>query len=298
VTATILKGGDLGRRIEDRVRENVAELAARHRAPGLAVLLVGENPASKVYVRRKGEACERVGIDLRLTRLPEDTREEEILRLVDEANSDDGIDGILVQLPLPKGVDEDRVIQRVAPKKDVDGFHAANLGRLMQGRPRFLPCTVAGILEILKDNEIPVEGRRVVVVGRSLIVGLPLANALLKRGPGGNATVTVCHSRTPDLGEVTRRAEILIVAAGQPALVTGEMVSPGAVVIDVGVNRVEDPSKKKGYRLCGDVDFDSVIEKAAAITPVPGGVGPLTVSMLMENTLRAARMRMGEEARC
>lgn len=296
--AKILKGGDLARRIEDRVRQNVAELRARHRAPGLAVVLAGEHPASKVYVRRKGEACERVGIDLKLTRLPADCGESEILRHVEAANGDSRIDGILVQLPLPDGVDEDRVVELVLPEKDVDGFHAANLGRLMQGRPRFLPCTVAGILELLRDSRIPVEGRRVVVVGRSLIVGLPLANALLKRGPGGNATVSICHSRTPDLGSVTREAEILIVAAGRPGLVTAEMVAPGAVVIDVGVNRVPDSTAKRGYRLCGDVDFESVVEKAAAITPVPGGVGPLTVSMLLENTLQAARVRAGEEARC
>lgn len=298
MTAKILKGGDLARRIEDRVRQSVAELATRYRVPGLAVLMVGEDPASEVYVRRKGEACERVGIDLKLTRLPADCEESEILGHVDAANRDNRIDGILVQLPLPEGVDEDRVVELVRPEKDVDGFHAANLGRLMQGRPRFLPCTVAGILELLSDSRIPVEGRRVVVVGRSLIVGLPLANALLRRGPGGHATVTVCHSRTLDLGSVTREAEILVVAAGRPGLVTGEMVASGAVVIDVGVNRVSDSSAKRGYRLRGDVDFESVVEKASAITPVPGGVGPLTVSMLLENTLQAARVRAGEEARC
>jgi len=292
--ARILTGRDLADRIEARVRTDVARLSSTHRPPGLTVVFVGENPASQVYVRRKREACERAGIDLRLVRLPETSDEGEILRHVDEANRDDGVDGILVQLPLPAGVDEERVIQSVLPEKDVDGFHPDNLGRLMMGRPRFVPCTVAGILALLEDASIPVEGRRVVVVGRSLIVGLPLANLLLRKDPKGNATVTVCHSRTADLGSVTRGAEILVVAAGKAGLVTGEMVSDGAVVIDVGVNRVPDPAARRGYRLAGDVDFGSVAPKVSAITPVPGGVGPLTVAELLENTLRACRLRAGE----
>lgn len=293
--AKVLKGGDLAVRIEERVRAGVAERKAARRPPGLTVLLVGQNPASQVYVRRKSEACERVGIGLRLVRLPETCGETEIVGHVEAANRDEAIDGILVQLPLPDDVDEHRVIRSIAPEKDVDGFHPTNLGLLMQGRPRFTPCTAAGILELMKDSGIRVEGRRVVVVGRSIVVGLPLATALLRRGAGGDATVTVCHSRTPDLGSVTREAEVLVVAAGRPGLVTGEMVSEGAVVIDVGVNRVPDPEARRGYRLAGDVDFESISQRASAITPVPGGVGPLTVALLLENTLRAARLRAGED---
>jgi len=291
--AVVLKGRDLADRIEARVAKEAAEMRSRLRAPALAVLLVGEDAASAVYVRMKSKACERAGIMLRLIRLPDTCGETEILRQVDAVNRDAEIDGLLVQLPLPKDADENRVVESVLPEKDVDGFHPTNLGKIMHGRPEFVPCTAAGIVEILKDAGIAIAGRRVVVVGRSIVVGLPLANLLLRKHEDGNATVTVCHSRTPDLGSVTREAEILIVAAGRAGLVTGEMVSEGAVVIDVGVNRVPDETAKRGYRLVGDVDFDSVSQKASAITPVPGGVGPLTVAMLLENTLLAARRRLG-----
>jgi methylenetetrahydrofolate dehydrogenase (NADP+)/methenyltetrahydrofolate cyclohydrolase len=293
MTATILKGKELAKQIEARVSEGAAELAERERAPSVTVLLVGNNPASEVYVGRKGKACSRVGITMNLVRLPETSSEEEILEQVDLANRDDRVDGILVQLPLPGGINENRVVRAVLPEKDVDGFHPVNLGLLMQGRPNFVPCTAAGIVEILKNAGTPVSGRRVVIVGRSMVVGLPLANLLLQKSEDGNATVTVCHSRTVDLGAVTRTAEILVVAAGQAGLVSGDMVAEGAVVVDVGTNRVDDPTAKKGYRVVGDIDFESVSERASAVTPVPGGVGPLTVAMLLENTLRAARMRMG-----
>ncbi len=293
MTAVVLNGRDLADRIEARVAKEAAEMRSRLRAPALAVLLVGEDAASAVYVRMKSKACERAGIMLRLIRLPDTCGETEILRQVDAVNRDAEIDGLLVQLPLPKDADENRVVESVLPEKDVDGFHPTNLGKIMHGRPEFVPCTAAGIVEILKDAGIAIAGRRVVVVGRSIVVGLPLANLLLRKHEDGNATVTVCHSRTPDLGSVTREAEILIVAAGRAGLVTGEMVSEGAVVIDVGVNRVPDETAKRGYRLVGDVDFESVSQKASAITPVPGGVGPLTVAMLLENTLLAARRRLG-----
>ncbi len=287
----ILKGRDLADRIEKRVADEVDRMRSRSRAPALTVILVGNDPASEVYVRMKQRACERVGITLDLARLPATCEEAEILGRVDAANRDEAIDGILIQLPLPKGVDENRVVESVLPEKDVDGFHPVSLGKLMHGRPDFIPCTAAGIVEILKDARIPIEGRRIVIVGRSIVVGLPLANLLLRKSEDGNATVTVCHSRTPDLGAVTRQAEILVVAAGRAGLVTGEMVSEGAVVIDVGVNRMPDETAKRGYRLVGDADFESVSAKASAMTPVPGGVGPLTVSMLLENTLLAARLR-------
>ncbi|MCK4547099.1 MAG: bifunctional methylenetetrahydrofolate dehydrogenase/methenyltetrahydrofolate cyclohydrolase FolD [Candidatus Eisenbacteria sp.] len=291
MSVTILRGKELAGRIEERVARGVAELRTRYRAPCVTVVLVGNNPASEVYVRRKAKACERAGIRMNLVRLPERCGEEQILRQVDEANRADEIDGILVQLPLPKDVDDRRILESIRPEKDVDGFHPWNLGRLMQGCPVFVPCTVAGIIELLKDAGIRITGRRVVVVGRSIVVGLPLANLLLRRSDEGNATVTVCHSRTPDLGAVTRTAEILVVAAGRAGLVTGDMVAEGCVVVDVGVNRVDDPGTKRGYRLAGDVDFESVSLKASAITPVPGGVGPLTVAMLLENTLGAAQMK-------
>jgi methylenetetrahydrofolate dehydrogenase (NADP+)/methenyltetrahydrofolate cyclohydrolase len=295
--AVILKGKDLADRIEKRLAEEVAEIRSHGRAPALAVILVGDNPASEVYVRMKRLACERVGIDLDLVHMGGDSGEDEILDRVDAANRARTIDGILVQLPLPKGVDENRVVESVLPEKDVDGFHPVNLGRILQGRPGFVPCTAAGIVEILKDAGIPIAGRRVVVVGRSIVVGLPLANLLLRKSPDGNATVTVCHSQTPDLGAVTRTGEILVVAAGRAGLVSGDMVAEGAVVIDVGVNRVPDETARRGYRLVGDVDFDSVSARASAITPVPGGVGPLTVAMLMQNTVRAARLGLEKAKR-
>jgi methylenetetrahydrofolate dehydrogenase (NADP+)/methenyltetrahydrofolate cyclohydrolase len=270
-----------GKRIAAAVREEIRERVRRLRqdnvgVPGLAVILVGDDPASAAYVRSKATACEEVGIASRQITFPAYISQDELIDSVQELNRDAGIHGILVQLPLPKHLDERAVLETVNPAKDVDGFTYANIGRLVENRASFVPCTPAGILELLDREEIAIAGRRAVVVGRSEIVGKPVAMLLVHR----NATVTICHSRTADLAAETRRADILIAAVGRPRLITGDMVKPGAVVIDVGVNRVEG-------RLVGDVDFDSVTPVAAAITPVPGGVGPMTVAMLIRNTLQA-----------
>ncbi|MFZ5829711.1 MAG: bifunctional 5,10-methylenetetrahydrofolate dehydrogenase/5,10-methenyltetrahydrofolate cyclohydrolase, partial [Planctomycetota bacterium] len=250
--------------------------------PTLAAVLVGDDPASQIYVRNKQKACEKAGLTSQLFRLPQTTSTDELLDLVGRLNADTAVHGILVQLPLPKQVDETRVLDAVDPLKDVDAFHPANVGLLMQGRPRFLPCTPHGIYELLKRNEVPLAGADVVVIGRSDIVGKPMAVMLMQRG--ADATVTVCHSRTQDLPAVARRADILIVAIGRARFVTADMVKPGAIVVDVGMNRTDEG-------LCGDVDFEPVRAVAGKITPVPGGVGPLTIAMLLENTLLAARFQ-------
>jgi len=286
VTARILDGKALSARIKDEISDEVADfIENRAVTPCLAAVLVGEDPASEVYVRNKQRACERVGLDSQLHRLPADATEDDLLGIVAKLNKADEVHGILVQLPLPKQIDTERVLQAVNPNKDVDAFHPENVGRLVQGRPRFLPCTPHGIQQLLVREEIPTAGAHVVVVGRSDIVGKPLANMLVQRGQGGDATVTVCHSRTRDLAEVTRSADILVAAIGQPKFITAEMVKPGATVIDVGINRTDDG-------LVGDVDYDAVREVAGAITPVPGGVGPLTIAMLLLNTLSAARQAL------
>ena len=282
-----------GKSFADKWHKEAAEAAAKLKAekgivPGLAVVLVGDNPASISYVTAKERACERDGFLSRHVHLPADVPEEELLRTVRDLNGDKDIHGILVQLPLPRHIREETVIDAISPEKDVDGFTPENIGRMIIGRECFLPCTPHGIVQLLVDAGIETSGRHAVVVGRSNIVGRPLANLLMRKAPGGNATVTVCHTGTCDLASFTRQADILIAAAGRPNTITGEMVKPGATVIDVGVNRVPDPSMKRGYRLVGDVDFASACEKAAYITPVPGGVGPLTIAMLMRNTLQAA----------
>jgi methylenetetrahydrofolate dehydrogenase (NADP+)/methenyltetrahydrofolate cyclohydrolase len=283
LTARILDGKALARKIEAEIADDVVEFIQNNvLAPRLDVVLVGEDPASEVYVRGKRRACERVGIDGQLHRLADDVAEDELLGLIAKLNGDDAVHGILVQLPLPGQIDATAVLRAVNPSKDVDAFHPENVGRLVQGNPRFLPCTPQGIQQLLVREKIETAGRHVVVIGRSEIVGKPIANILLQRGAAADATVTVCHSRTADLPSITRQAEILIVAIGRPRFVTAEMVRPGATVIDVGVNRTEDG-------LVGDVDFDGVREVAGAITPVPGGVGPLTIAMVLSNTLEAAR---------
>ncbi|MFW6193670.1 MAG: bifunctional methylenetetrahydrofolate dehydrogenase/methenyltetrahydrofolate cyclohydrolase FolD [Gemmatimonadota bacterium] len=288
-----------GRAIAEDVRREVAEgvdrlVEERSVRPGLGVVLVGDDPASRTYVRLKTRACEEVGIAARDLAPPADASEEEVLGLVDELDRDPDVHGILVQLPLPDHVDERRVMERVDPAKDVDGFHPVNVGRLASGHPRcFRPATPAGIQEMLRRIGFDPEGRRAVIVGRSNIVGRPMAQILLRKEPWANATVTVAHSRTRDLGEVTREAELLVVAVGRPGTVTAEMVADGAVVIDVGSNRVDDPSAEKGYRWVGDVEFEAVRGKASRITPVPGGVGPMTIAMLLRNTLEAARRQSG-----
>jgi methylenetetrahydrofolate dehydrogenase (NADP+) / methenyltetrahydrofolate cyclohydrolase len=285
VAAKILDGKRLAEQIQRELAGQVAEfIAAGGPVPCLAAVLVGDNPASEVYVRNKRLACERVGMESQLHRLPATASTEELLALITRLNESQSpaVHGILVQTPLPPQVDASRVLSAVIPLKDIDAFHPENVGLIAQGRPRFFPCTPYGIQQLLVRNGIETAGRHAVIVGRSDIVGKPMALMLMQRGPGGDATVTICHSRTPDLAEVTRQAEILIVAIGRARFITAEMVKPGAVVIDVGMNRLEG-------KLCGDVDFAAVSQVAGYITPVPGGVGPLTVTMLLHNTLLAAR---------
>ena len=289
MTAKIIDGKAIAERLRAQIAAEVQQrVDAGLPRPGLATVLVGDNPASQIYVRMKHKACEQVGIQSFSRTLPADASQADVEAVVDELNADPRVHGILVQLPLPPGLDEERVLGRIRLEKDVDGFHPLNIGRLAQkGRePLFVPCTPAGIMVLLEEAGVNLEGARAVVLGRSNIVGMPVALLLLRR----NATVTVCHSRTRDLPAVTREADVLIAAVGRPEMVRGDWVKPGAVVIDVGVNRVEDPTAKKGYRLVGDVAFDEVKEVAAAITPVPGGVGPMTIAMLLKNTLRAAKM--------
>ena len=286
-----------GRAIAKRVRADVAErakrLAAQGIKPGLAVVLVGDDPASAVYTSAKAKAAEEAGMYSLNLRLPADTTQADLLKRVDALNSDPKIHGILVQMPLPKQIDPDTVIRRIDPAKDVDGFHPVNVGKMLVGeRDGFIPCTPAGIQLLLKESGVKTPGKHCVVIGRSNIVGKPMAALMMQDNPDANCTVTVCHRHTTDLKGQTRTADILIVAAGRPRMVTSDMVKPGAVVIDVGTNRVTDPTAKGGTRLQGDVDFDSVRDVASKITPVPGGVGPMTIAMLMANTVRAAEMTL------
>jgi len=258
--------------------------------PGLAVVLVGDNPASEVYVRMKGKACDEAGLYHETIKLPKDTSEGELMGVLERLNANPRIHGILVQLPLPKQIDTNRTLHRIDPRKDVDGFHPENVGKVAAGDPSgFRPATPYGVQQLLIRSGVETKGAHAVVIGRSNIVGRPMASLLLHDGPGGNATVTVCHSRTSHMEQHTRQADILIVAIGKPEFVTGDMIKPGAVVIDVGVNRVDDPTRKQGYRLVGDVKFQEAKQVASAITPVPGGVGPMTITMLLYNTVQAAR---------
>ncbi|HSM07507.1 MAG TPA: bifunctional methylenetetrahydrofolate dehydrogenase/methenyltetrahydrofolate cyclohydrolase FolD [Gemmatimonadota bacterium] len=285
----IIDGKAIAAEVRDSVRERVEEMRADGIEPCLAVLLVGDNPASRVYVGMKQKAADEVGIRSIDRRLPSTATEEEILAVVDAWNADPSVHGILVQLPLPDQVDERTVMERIRPDKDVDGFHPVNVGRMTSGDPEaFRPCTPAGVQVLLEHIGWDPAGRHAVVVGRSNIVGRPMATILSQKEPYANATVTMAHSRTADLGAVTRLADLLVVAVGRPESLTADMVSDGAVVIDVGVNRVDDDSTDKGYRLVGDVDYEGVREKASWITPVPGGVGPMTIAMLLSNTARAA----------
>lgn len=287
MTAQLLDGKALARTIQAETAAEAADFTARKGiVPCLAAVLVGDDPASEVYVRNKRQACERVGMTSRLDRLPAETTVADLLNHIRRLNEDAAVHGILVQLPLPGHVDPRPILESVNPLKDVDAFHPENVGRIVQGQPRFLPCTPYGVQQLLVRNNIPIAGRHVVIVGRSDIVGKPLANLLVQRGPGGDATVTVCHSRTRDLSGITRLADILVVAIGRARFVTADMVRPAAVVVDVGMNRTPEG-------LVGDVDFDGVRQVASHITPVPGGVGPLTVTMLLANTLSAARMQVG-----
>ncbi|MBN1524776.1 MAG: bifunctional methylenetetrahydrofolate dehydrogenase/methenyltetrahydrofolate cyclohydrolase FolD [Spirochaetales bacterium] len=285
----IIDGKQIAEAIRQQLKKEVAELSTQHIIPGLGVILVGDDPASRSYVTAKEKACGEMGIYSRDHRLSSDTTEEELIELVNSLNIDPAIHGILVQLPLPAHIDEKKVLETIVPEKDVDGFSPINVGRMVLGQKTFLPCTPHGVLKLLEYSNILTEGKHVVIVGRSNIVGKPLANMLIQKSSSGNATVTVCHSRTRDIGAMTRQADIVIAAVGSPALITKDMVKEGAVVIDVGVNRVTDPSRKRGFRLCGDVDFDSLVGHVSHLTPVPGGVGPLTITMLLFNTIESAK---------
>lgn len=288
MTAKIIDGKQVAAEMRAELKDKVTDLKAKGVTPGLAVILVGQDPASQSYVTAKERACEEIGIYSDDNRLPADTTEADLLALVEKCNNDPKINGILVQLPLPKHIDEDKVLLAIDPKKDVDGFHPVNVGKMVVGQDAFLPCTPHGVIQLLLRNNVTLEGAEVVVVGRSNIVGKPVANMLIQKAPTGNATVTICHTRTKNMAEHVKRADIIIAAAGWPNTVTADMVKDGAVVIDVGVNRVEDATKKHGYRLAGDVDFEAVKEKASLITPVPGGVGPMTITMLLYNTVQSA----------
>ena len=288
MTAQIIDGKQVAAEMRAELKEKVAELKTQGVTPGLAVVLVGEDPASKSYVTAKERACEEIGIYSDDNRLSAETTEEDLLALIDKLNKDPKINGILVQLPLPKHIDEDKILLAMDPAKDVDGFHPVNVGKMVVGQDAYLPCTPHGIIQLLIRSKVQLEGAEVVIVGRSNIVGKPIANMLIQKAPTGNATVTVCHTRTKNMAEHVKRADIIIAAAGWPNTITADMVKDGAVVIDVGVNRVEDATKKNGYRLAGDVDFEAVKEKASLITPVPGGVGPMTITMLLYNTVQSA----------
>jgi methylenetetrahydrofolate dehydrogenase (NADP+)/methenyltetrahydrofolate cyclohydrolase len=295
MTAQIIDGKQVAADMRAEWKDAVARLKEKGIVPGLGVILVGEDPASKSYVTAKERACENIGIYSDDNRLSAAASQEELMALVEKMNNDPKINGILVQLPLPKGLNEAEVLLAIDPAKDVDGFHPVNVGKMVVGEKAFLPCTPHGVVQLLKRSGVTIEGAEVVIVGRSNIVGKPLANMLIQKKPNANATVTVCHTRTKDLTYHTKRADIVIAAAGRPNTVTADMVKENVVVIDVGVNRVEDATKKRGYRLVGDVDFEAVKEKASFITPVPGGVGPMTITMLLYNTVESAKKAAGIE---
>jgi 5,10-methylene-tetrahydrofolate dehydrogenase/methenyl tetrahydrofolate cyclohydrolase len=294
MTAQIIDGKAIAAKVRGEVKQSVERMKVENNyTPGLATVLVGEDPASSTYVRSKQRACEELGIRSIGYELPGDISQADLLAVVTELNNDPNVNGILVQLPLPKHIDEEAILNAISIEKDVDGFHPVNIGRLaMKGRdPLFIPCTPHGCIVLLDEAGVPIKGAEAVVVGRSNIVGLPVAMLLQKR----DATVTICHSRTKDLAEHLRNADIVIAAIGRTEMITGDMLKPGAAVIDVGINQKPDPTAKRGYRLVGDVDYDSASEVAGAITPVPGGVGPMTIAMLMKNTLRAAEIALAKQ---
>ena len=286
MSAVIIDGKQIAADVRADVAKKVAELKEKGVTPCLAVILVGQNPASVSYVTGKRKALAEVGMADRSIELPEDTSEADLLKLIGELNADSSVHGILVQLPLPKHINEDKVIMAIDPSKDVDGFHPVSVGNMMIGRPGFLPCTPHGIIVLLQKMGIQTAGKHAVVIGRSNIVGKPVSILLARKDV--NCTVTMCHTGTKNMAEITRQADIIVVASGHPHTLTGDMVKDGAVIIDVGVNRIPDASKKSGFRLIGDCDFDDLVEKASFITPVPGGVGPMTIAMLMQNTLQSA----------
>lgn len=288
MNTTVIDGKEVARKIREGLVAEIAEMKAQGKTPGLAVVLVGEDPASQVYVGSKVRACEELGLYSQKWELPADTTQEQLVDLIHKLNADDRIHGILVQSPPPPHIDEEAVILNIDPRKDVDGFHPANVAKLvLEDEEGFVPCTPLGCMELLKAYDIPTAGKHAVVIGRSLIVGKPMANLLVSKK--ANATVTIAHSRTADLPAVCRTADIIVAAVGRPEMVKADFVKDGAVVIDVGINRIPDPSRPRGYRIVGDVDYEAVKDKCSAITPVPGGVGPMTIAMLMANTVKACR---------
>ncbi len=293
MSAKLLDGKKTAQGVREKLKSKVGELAAGGTRPHLALINVGDDPASQVYLKAKGNACEELGIKSTLHKLPADVERERLEEIIHGLNEDREVHGLLLQLPIPAHLPDDEMISAIAPEKDVDGFHPVSAGLLASGTPRFIPCTPLGVITLLHAHSVPIGGSHAVVVGRSRIVGRPLANLLSLKSPGLNATVTLCHSGTPDIGQITVQADILVAAIGSAEIIGGSMVKAGAAVVDVGVNRVPDSSRKSGYRLAGDVAFDEVSEVAEWISPVPGGVGPMTVAMLMANTVRAACLQCG-----
>jgi len=291
--ARIIDGKAIAAEMQEEMKKTVEDMSEKGVVPGLAAILLGDDPASHTYVRSKERACERLGLYSDVHRLPAETPEQDLISLIEDLNHDDKVHGILVQLPLPDHIDEGKVLLKVDPDKDVDGFHPVNVGKMVVGQPAFLPCTPHGCKILLERSGIDTAGKHLVILGRSNIVGKPLANIMLKKEKGANAVVTVCHTATVDISYFTKQADILVAAVGRANTVTADMVKDGVVVIDVGTNRIADPSKKSGTRLVGDVDFEAVSKKASAITPVPGGVGPMTITMLMYNTIESAKRHAG-----
>jgi methylenetetrahydrofolate dehydrogenase (NADP+)/methenyltetrahydrofolate cyclohydrolase len=285
----LIDGKAIAKKVKNELTEDIEKLIESGVTPGLAAVLIGDDPASHIYVRSKERACKKIGIYSEVIRHPADFPEEELIDLIDQLNARRDIHGILIQSPVPKHIDEPAMVLRIDPTKDVDGFHPQSVGKMLLGSPSFLPCTPLGIVRMLQEIGVDPKGKKVVILGRGNIVGKPLAAMLMQKWPGCNATVTVCHTGTKDIPAETRQADILVAAMGKPKFVTADMIKDGVVIIDVGVNRVDDPSKEKGYYVCGDVDFDGCLPKASMITPVPGGVGPMTIAMLLHNTVRAAK---------
>jgi len=289
MSAKLIDGKAIARQVRAELKEDIESLKTRGVTPGLAAVLIGDDPASHIYVRNKEKACKKVGIYSEVIRQPADFPETELIQLIDELNARSDIHGILIQSPVPNHIDEPAMVLRIDPAKDVDGFHPQNVGKMLLGAPTFLPCTPLGIVRMLQEIEVDPRGKKTVVLGRGNIVGKPLAAMLMQKQPGCNATVTICHTGTADIPNETRQADILIAAIGRTKFVGPDMIKNGAIIIDVGVNRVDDASREKGYYICGDVDFEGCLEKASMITPVPGGVGPMTIAMLLHNTVQAAK---------
>ncbi len=289
----VIDGKAIAKKVKEELTSDIEALIKSGVTPGLAAVLIGDDPASHIYVRSKERACKKIGIYSEVIRQPADFPEEALIDLIDELNARDDIHGLLIQSPVPKHIDEPAMVLRINPAKDVDGFHPQSVGKMLLGSPSFLPCTPLGVVRMLQEIGVDPKGRKVVILGRGNIVGKPLAAMLMQKWPGCNATVTVCHTGTKDIPAETRQADILVAAMGKPKFVTADMIKDGVVIIDVGVNRVDDPSREKGYYVCGDVDLDACLPKVSMITPVPGGVGPMTIAMLLHNTVRAAKNMAG-----